>query len=76
LRKILPSNGLGPGLREVGQSGQKVLHLWPHSQKSATLNQKFFFRVQTIRLAASFEPLNSFRRQSCACAKSRAIQLF
>jgi len=32
-RKILPSNGLGPG--EVSQSGPKVLHLWRHCDKMA-----------------------------------------
>jgi len=32
-------------------------HLWRHSQK--TQNQKCFFNLQTIRLAKSFEGLDS-----------------
>jgi len=40
--EILPSNGLSPGQGEVGQGGLKVLHLWHHSQKSATPNKIFF----------------------------------
>jgi len=57
--EILPCNGwhLGPG--EMGQGGLKILHLWHHSQKIHTPNQKYFFRVQTRRLAVSYEPLNS-----------------
>jgi len=47
---------LGPGPGEVGQGGQKVLHLWHHSQKIHTPNQKNFI-VQTTRLAKSFELL-------------------
>jgi len=41
--EILPSNGLGPGPGEVGQGGLKVFHLWRHSQKIRTPNQKIFF---------------------------------
>jgi len=44
--EILPSNGWRPGPGEVGQGGQKVLHLWRYSQKSATPNQKFFFECK------------------------------
>ena len=47
---------MGPGPGEVGQGGQKVLHLWHHSQKIHTPNQKNFI-VQTTRLAKSFELL-------------------
>jgi len=50
--EILPSNGWRPGPGEVGQ---KVHHLWRHSQKKHTPNQKNLFRVQTTRLAASFD---------------------
>jgi len=39
----------------VGQGGQKVLHLWHHSQKIRTPQAKIFFRVQTRRLAVSFQ---------------------
>jgi len=34
---------------------KSVLHLWRHSQKKRTPKAKIFFRVQTRRLAASFE---------------------
>jgi len=45
---------LGPG--KVGQGGLKALHLWRHSQKTRIPQaKKIFFRVQTRRLAASFE---------------------
>jgi len=53
--EILPSNDLGPG--KVNQGGLKVLHLWHHSQKIHTPNQKSFFQVQTTGLAKSFELL-------------------
>jgi len=56
---MLPFNGLVPGPGEVGQGGLKVLHLRRHSQKIRTPPTKNFFRVQTRRLAMSFEPLNS-----------------
>jgi len=36
---------------------QKLLHLWHHSQKSATPYKKNFFRVQTRWRADPFEPL-------------------
>jgi len=51
--KILPSNALGLGPGEVGQGGLKVFHLWCHSQKIHTPNQKIF-SLQTTRLAKSF----------------------
>jgi len=38
-----------------GQGGLKVLHLWHHSQKTCTPKQNNFFRVETTRLAASFD---------------------
>jgi len=44
--EILPSNSLGPGPGEVGQGGQKVLHLWRHSQKTCTPLQKIFFECK------------------------------
>jgi len=56
--EILTSNSLGPGSDEVGQGGLKVFHLWCHSQKIHTPNQKSFL-VRTWRLAKSFELLNS-----------------
>ena len=40
------------------QSGLKVLYLWHHSQKSATLTKKFCL-LQTTRLAESFWCFNS-----------------
>jgi len=42
----------------------KLLHLWHHSQKIRNPQPKNFFRMQTRRLADSFEPLNSFLVQS------------
>jgi len=54
--EILPPNGWRPRPGKVGQGGLKVLHLWCHSQKTRTPQaKKFFFRVQTRRLAASFD---------------------
>jgi len=41
--EILPSNGLGPGPGEVGQGGLIVFHLWCHSQKIHTPQEKIFF---------------------------------
>jgi len=49
---MLPSNGWCPG---PGEGGQKLLHLWCHSQKTRTPQAKKFFRMQTTRLAASFD---------------------
>jgi len=57
VNEILPSNSLGPGPGEVGQCGLKVLYLWRHSHKILTPQPKNFFRVQTTRLAQSFELL-------------------
>jgi len=42
----------------------KLLHLLRQSQKIRTPNQKVFFRVQYIRLADPFEPMNSSLAQS------------
>jgi len=42
----------------------KLLYLWRHSQKIRTPNQKFFFQVQSTRLADPFEPLNNSLAQS------------
>jgi len=44
--EILPSNGWHPGPGEVGQGGRAVLHLWHHSQKIRTLNQKIVFECR------------------------------
>jgi len=41
--EILPPNGWRPGPGKVGQGGQKVLHLWRHSQKKCTPQAKKFF---------------------------------
>jgi len=40
---MLPSKGLGSVPGKVGKGGLKVLHLWCHSQKIHTPNQKIFF---------------------------------
>ena len=53
--EILPPNGWCSEPGEVGQGGLKVLHLWHHSRKTRIPKQKYFFRVQTRRLATSFE---------------------
>jgi len=53
--EILSSNGWRPGPGKVGQGGLKVFHLWSHSTKNRTPPSKNFFRVQTRRLAASFD---------------------
>jgi len=42
----------GPG---PGEGGLKLLHLWCHSQNTRIPQPKNFFRVQTTRLAASFD---------------------
>jgi len=39
---MLPSNGWRPGPGKVGQGGLKVLHIWRHSQKIRTPQQKKF----------------------------------
>jgi len=49
--EILPSKSWRPGPGEVGQ---KVLHLWCHSQKNPQPPSKKLFWMQTTRLAASF----------------------
>jgi len=41
--EILPLNGWRPGPGKVGQGGQKVYHLWRHSQKTCTPQAKIFF---------------------------------
>jgi len=53
--EILTPNGWRQGPGKVGQDGLKDLHLWRHSQKTASPKQKNIFQVQTRRLAASFE---------------------
>jgi len=62
--EILPPNSWRPGPGKVGQGGVKVLHLWRHSQKTCNLKQKIFFRVQTRRLAASFETITGSAEHS------------
>jgi len=57
-------SGLALGQATWAKMAQKLLHLWRHLQKSATPKQKIFFRVQSRRLADSFEPLNSSLAQS------------
>jgi len=47
-----------------GKMTPKLLHLWRHSQKILTPNQKIFFRVQSTGLADPFEPMNSSLAQS------------
>jgi len=42
----------------------KLLHLGRQSQTIRTPNQKFFFQMQSTRLADPFEPLNSSLAQS------------
>jgi len=42
----------------------KLLHLWRQSQTIRTPQPKKFCRVQSIRLADPFEPLNSSLAQS------------
>jgi len=53
--EILPPNGWRQGPGKVGQGGLKVLHLWCHWQRTCNPQAKNFFRVQTRRLAASFD---------------------
>jgi len=55
----------------VGQGRLKVFHLLCHSQKICIPQTKHFFRVQTRRLAASFEPLNSSLPLSAPELRSR-----
>ena len=50
--EILPSNSWHPGPGKVGQGGVKVLHLW---RQICISQAKIFLRVQTRRLAASFD---------------------
>ena len=50
--EILPSNGWRP---RPGEVGQKVFHLWCHSQKNPDPQPKNIFQVQTTRLAESFD---------------------
>jgi len=63
----------------MGQSGLKIFHLC-HSQKIRIPQAKNLFRMQTRRLAASFEPLMNSSLPLLACelcmCKARAIRLF
>ena len=77
--EILQPNGwrLKPG--KVGQGSLKVLYLWRHSQKPASPKQKIFFRVQTRRLATSFETFTGsveHTRPEKFRAKPRAFKRF
>jgi len=80
--EILISNGWRPGPVEVGQGGQKVLHLWRHSQKTRIpLPKKFFSSAnyKTCRIFKAFNrvrstyqtgeiPVQSHVQSSCFCA--------
>ena len=43
--EILPPNSWCPGPGKVSHGGQKVLHLWRHSQKNRTHQAKKFFSI-------------------------------
>ena len=66
---MLPSSGWRPGPSEVVQGGQKVLHLWCHSQKTCTPEPKKFF------LSASYKTCRVFWHfdQVCYPYRSRDI---
>jgi len=49
-----PSNGWRPGPGEVGQGGQKVLHLWRRSQKIRTPQPKKFFSSANYKTCRFF----------------------
>jgi len=77
--EILPSNGFRSGPGEVGQGGVKVLHLWRHSQKISSPNQKLFFicRLEDLlRLLSLWTALSHFRCSGYARANPCAIRLF
>jgi len=79
LSEILPSNGLSPGPGEVGQGGLKVLHLWCHSQKSTTPNQKIVIECRLEDLLCHLSLWTGFYHfwhPSYTRAKPQAIWLF
>jgi len=57
--EILWPSGWDPGQVTWAKMAQNLLHLWCHSQKIYKPQLKIFSRVQTRRLAESFEGLNS-----------------
>jgi len=76
--EILPSNGWCLGPDEVGQGGQKVLHLWRHSQKNVPPTKTYFSiaNYKTCRIFWHFDqvrnpyrswdiPMQSHVRSSC-----------
>jgi len=77
LDEILTFNGLGPGPGDVGQGSLEVLHLRHHT-KIPQHQPKNFFRVQSRRLAVSFEPLNSSLPLSAPelCSRKATCNLF
>jgi len=70
LSELLPSSALGLGSDKVGQKRLNVLHLC-HSQRIQNAKAKKNFSLQTPRLAASFQGLNSslaqFVEELCSC---------
>jgi len=56
--------GWAPGEVTWAKMAQKLYHSWCHLQKICNPQPKNFFRVQTKRLAESFEGLNSSLVQS------------
>jgi len=52
LSEVLPPNGWRPGPGKVGQGGLKLMTSLTKNPQPPS--KKFFFRVQTRRLAASF----------------------
>jgi len=73
----IPSDGLGPGPGEVGQSSLKSSTYDVTHKKSTPSNQKnFFFIANDKSLLRLWTALYWFRRQSYARAKPCAIRLF
>jgi len=56
--EILSSNGWCLGLGEVEQGGQKVLHLWRHSQKTRNPQPKniFKWKLQDLPRLSTLRP--------------------
>jgi len=76
---MLPSNGLGPGPGEVGQSGLKVFHLRRHSQKISIPQPKNFFecRLEDLpSLLSLWTALYHFLRLSYTRSNPPVIRLF
>ena len=62
--EIVWPSGWVLGQATWAKMGQKLIHLWRHSQKIRNPQPKNFFWVQTRRLSDTFEPLNSSLVQS------------